>query len=412
MAKANANFTKLPGSYLFSGIADRVRAFTESHPDRSVLRLGIGDVTRPLVPAVVEAMRSACEEMAAAPTFRGYGPDHGYDFLREAISSHDYQSRGLDISSDEIFISDGAKTDTGCIGEIFDDASVVAVCDPVYPVYVDSAVMSGRAGELMPDGRWSRLVYLPCREEDGFIPRLPSGPAPDMIFLCFPNNPTGSVIDRASLAAWVQYARENHSVILYDAAYEAYVTRPDVPRSIYEIPGARECAIEFRSFSKTAGFTGVRCAYAVVPKTLVLDGTSLHALWGRRQSTRFNGVSYVTQRAAAAIYTPAGRAQSQAVIADYMENARIIREGLADAGFTVYGGIDAPYVWMKTPGGMPSWDFFDLLLTRAGVVGTPGAGFGPMGEGFFRLTAFATRENTVAAVERIRAAFSPEKSSV
>ncbi len=408
MADANANFSKLPGSYLFSGIADRVRAFTAAHPEQSILRLGIGDVTRPLVPAVIEAMQAAVAEMADPLTFRGYGPDHGYDFLRDAIVENDYRSRGLDVSSDEIFVSDGAKSDTGCIGEIFDDASRVAVCDPVYPVYVDSAVMAGRAGDLMPDGRWSRLVYLPCREEDGFMPRLPQGPAPDMIFLCFPNNPTGSVMDRESLATWVDYAREHGSVILYDSAYEAYVTRPGVPRSIYEIPGARECAIEFRSFSKTAGFTGVRCAYTVVPNTLLLKGVSLNALWGRRQSTRFNGVSYVTQKAAAAIYTEKGKAQSRAVIADYMENARIIREGLSAAGFTVYGGVDAPYVWMKTPGGMPSWDFFDLLLERAGVVGTPGAGFGPMGEGFFRLTAFATRENTVAAVDRVKSVFGKE----
>lgn len=405
MAKANANFTKLPGSYLFSGIADRVRSFTQTHPDRGILRLGIGDVTRPLAPAIVDAMRTACGDMEDASTFRGYGPDHGYDFLRDAVAENDYQARGLEISADEIFISDGAKTDTGCIGEIFDDASRVAVCDPVYPVYVDSAVMAGRAGDLLPDGRWSRLVYLPCREEDGFIPQLPEGPAPDMIFLCFPNNPTGSVISRDALAVWVDYARKNHAVLLYDSAYEAYVTRPDVPRSVYEIPGARECAIEFRSFSKTAGFTGVRCAYTVVPRSLVLDGASLHALWSRRQSTRFNGVSYITQRGAAAAYSPEGRAQTRATIADYMENARIIREGLSSAGFTVYGGIDAPYVWMKTPGGMPSWDFFDLLLEQAAVVGTPGAGFGPLGEGFFRLTAFATRENTIAAVDRISSAF-------
>lgn len=405
MAKANADFLKLPGSYLFSGIAQRVRAFSEAHPERDIIRLGIGDATRPLVPAVVAAMHAACAEMGAAETFRGYGPDHGYGFLRDAIARHDYQERGLDVDADEIFVSDGAKSDTGCIGEIFSDDSTVAVCDPVYPVYVDTAVMSGRAGELLPDGRWSRMVYLDCREENGFVPRLPTGPAPDMIFLCFPNNPTGSVMDRASLAGWVDYARANRSVILYDAAYEAYIATPGIPRSIYEIPGARECAIEFRSFSKTAGFTGVRCAYTVVPRSLVLDGASLHALWSRRMSTRFNGVSYVTQRAAEEVFTPEGRTQTRAVVADYMDNARIIRDGLSAAGLTFHGGVDAPYIWMKTPGGMPSWTFFDRLLERAGVVGTPGAGFGLLGEGFFRLTAFASRADTVEAVARIRDAF-------
>jgi len=405
MAKPNPFFSLLPGQYLFSETAARIRRHEASAPSRPVIRLGIGDVTRPLAPAVVRAMREACDDMAREESFRGYGPDHGYPFLRDAIAEHDYRSRGVEVDADEVFVSDGAKSDTGCIGEIFADDSRVAVCDPVYPVYVDSTVMAGRAGTLQPDGHWSGIVTLPCRADNGFVPQPPTeGPVPDLIFLCFPNNPTGAVIGREDLAAWVAYARRHGSVILYDAAYEAYTTTPGIPRSIYEIPGARSCAIEFKSFSKTAGFTGVRCAYTVVPRELERDGVSLHALWSRRQATRFNGVSYITQRGAAAVYTPEGREQTGDIVRHYMENARIIREGLADAGFAVYGGVDAPYVWIRTPGLTPSWAFFDRLLEVAGVAGTPGAGFGPAGEGYFRLTAFATRSNTEAAVERIRLA--------
>ncbi len=405
MAKPNPSFSLLPGQYLFSETASRIRRHEASAPTRPVIRLGIGDVTCPLVPAVVRAMHAACDEMAADASFRGYGPDHGYPFLREAIAEHDYRARGVEVSADEVFVSDGAKSDTGCIGEIFAEDSRVAVCDPVYPVYVDSAVMAGRAGHLLPDGHWSGIVTLPCRADNGFVPLPPTeGPIPDLIFLCFPNNPTGAVIGREDLTTWVEYARRHGSVILYDAAYEAYTATPGIPRSIYEIPGARSCAIEFKSFSKTAGFTGVRCAYTVIPRELERDGVSLHALWSRRQATRFNGVSYITQRGAAAVYTPEGREQTGAIVRHYMENARIIREGLVDAGFAVYGGIDAPYVWIQTPDSTPSWTFFDRLLEVAGVAGTPGAGFGPAGEGYFRLTAFATRIDTEAAVERIRLA--------
>lgn len=403
MFKINDNFAKLPQSYLFSDIAKRVAAYTEAHPEQSVIRLGIGDVTRPLAPAVVEAMKQACDEMGAAATFRGYGPEQGYDFLREAIVENDYRARNIDIAPDEIFVSDGAKSDTGNIGDIFGKDNAVAVCDPVYPVYVDTNAMAGRAGELGADGRWSNLIYMPCTEENGFAPALPEKKA-DMIYLCFPNNPTGASITYEGLKQWVDYALKNGSVILYDSAYEAFITE-DIPHSIFEIDGAKECAIEFRSFSKTAGFTGTRCGYTVVPKALQCNGVSVNALWNRRQTTKFNGVPYIVQRGAEAVYSPEGQAQIRETIAYYLNNAKVIREGLAEAGFTVYGGVNAPYIWLKTPDGMTSWQFFDELINKAGVVGTPGSGFGPSGEGYFRLTSFGSLQNSVAAIERIKEAF-------
>lgn len=401
MAKINENYLKLPGSYLFAEIARRVAAFSAAHPEAQLIRLGIGDVTRPLAPAVVEAMHAAVDEMGAAETFRGYGPDQGYDFLISAILEHDYRARGVTLDADEIFVSDGAKSDCGNIGDIFSTDNVVAVCDPVYPVYVDTNAMAGRAGEYdTAAGGWTKLVYMPCTAENGFEPPLPEKPV-DLIYLCYPNNPTGVTATRAQLARWVDYARANDAVILFDSAYEAFITDPDVPHTIYEIEGAKECAIEFRSFSKTAGFTGTRCAYTVVPKALRRGGTSVRDLWARRQSTKFNGVSYVVQRGAAAVYSPEGLAQTRETIAFYLENARVIRDGLAAAGLTVYGGENSPYVWCKTPDGMPSWDFFDLLLQKAHVVTTPGAGFGPSGEGYIRLTAFGGAEDTREAVRRI-----------
>ena len=387
MFSINDNFVKLPQSYLFSDIARRVAAFTEANPDKSVIRLGIGDVTRPLVPAVVEAMQKACAEMGQEATFRGYGPEQGYSFLREAIVEHDYRARGVDMQPDEVFVSDGAKSDTGNIGDIFGADNVVAVCDPVYPVYVDTNAMAGRAGELGSDGRWSNLIYMPCTEENGFAPSIPEKRA-DMIYLCFPNNPTGASITYDGLKKWVDYALENGSVILYDSAYEAFITE-DIPHSIFEIEGAKQCAIEFRSFSKTAGFTGTRCGYTVV----------------RRQTTKFNGVPYIVQRGAEAVYSPEGQRQTRETIAYYLQNAKVIREGLSDAGFTAYGGVNAPYIWLRTPDGLSSWEFFDELISRAGVVGTPGSGFGPSGEGYFRLTSFGSLENSVAAIERIKRAF-------
>ena len=403
MFTINENFVKLPGSYLFSDIAKRVAAYTAAHPDQSIIRLGIGDVTRPLAPAVVEAMKQACDEMGEAATFRGYGPEQGYDFLREAIAENDYRARGIAISPDEVFVSDGAKSDTGNIGDIFGKDNIVAVCDPVYPVYVDTNAMAGRAGEPQPDGKWSNLVYMPCTEENGFAPALPDKKA-DMIYLCFPNNPTGASITYEGLQKWVDYALSSGSVILYDSAYEAFITE-DIPHSIFEIEGAKKCAIEFRSFSKTAGFTGTRCGYTVVPKELTCGGVSLGALWNRRQTTKFNGVPYIVQRGAEAVYSPEGQKQIRETIAYYLHNAKVIREGLAQAGFTVYGGVNAPYIWLKTPDGLTSWEFFDELINRAGVVGTPGSGFGPSGEGYFRLTSFGSLENSVAAIERIKKAF-------
>ena len=405
----NENYQKLPGSYLFSDIAKRVQKYVSVHPDNQVIRLGIGDVTRPLAEAVTQAMHLAVDEMAAAATFHGYGPEQGYDFLREAISKNDYAKRQVRIDLDEIFVSDGAKCDCGNITELFSNEAVVAVCDPVYPVYVDTNAMIGRAGEFDPrTGRWTNLVYMPCTKENRFLPELPdenvSARIPDLIYLCFPNNPSGTAIGFEDLQKWVDYANRNDSIILYDSAYEAYITE-DLPHSIFEIPGAKTCAIEFRSFSKTAGFTGTRCAYTVIPKELVRDGISLNGMWNRRQTTKFNGTPYVTQRGAQAVYSPEGQAQIKETIAYYMDNARIIREGLMECGFEVSGGVNAPYIWLKTPDAMTSWEFFDFLLEKVEVVGTPGSGFGPSGEGYFRLTAFGSKENTQKAIARIKEKF-------
>ncbi len=399
MAKINSNYQKLPGSYLFSEIARRVAAYSAENPDKKIIRLGIGDVTLPLADAVIQAMHKAVDELAHKETFRGYGPELGYDFLRQAILDHDYKARGVNLTIDEIIVSDGAKSDCGNIGDIFDIDNVVAVCDPVYPVYVDTNAMAGRAGDF--DGaRWNKLIYMPCLEENGFLPQLPEQ-VPDLIYLCYPNNPMGTIAPRAELQKWVDYANAHGSVILFDSAYEVFVSDPEIPHSIFEIPGAETCAIEFRSFSKTAGFTGTRCGYTVVPKALVRDGVSLNSMWARRQSTKFNGTPYIVQRGAAAVYSEAGQREIMANIAYYMENARIIREGLSAAGLTVYGGENAPYIWCKTPEGMDSWSFFDKLLHEANVVTTPGAGFGPHGEGYIRLTAFGDKEATREAVARI-----------
>jgi LL-diaminopimelate aminotransferase len=406
VARVNDDYLKLRASYLFSEIAGRIREFQARHPDARLIRLGIGDVTRPLAPAVIRAMHEAVDEMGRVDSFRGYPPETGWDFLVDAIVRHDYGERGVKLSPDEIVVSDGAKQDTGNIQEIFAPECVVALTDPVYPVYLDSNVMAGRAGTAGADGRYDRVVYLPCTVENEFLPRLPDRPV-DLIYLCYPNNPTGAVMTGDVLKTWVDYARARSVVILYDAAYEAYIRDPDIPHSIYEIEGAREVAIEFRSFSKSAGFTGTRCAFTVVPKELqgrsaTGEPVSLNALWVRRQSTKFNGVAYVVQRGAAATYTPEGRKQTRAVVDYYMENARIIRQGLEATGLTVHGARNAPYIWVKTPPGLDSWGFFDRLLEEAHVVGTPGAGFGPSGEGYFRLTAFAGRAETEEAVDRIR----------
>ncbi|MBM6924538.1 LL-diaminopimelate aminotransferase [Pseudoflavonifractor phocaeensis] len=403
MANINVNYNKLPGSYLFSEIARRVAAYSQANPEKSIIRLGIGDVTRPLPAAVTAAMHKAVDEMATASGFHGYGPEQGYDFLRNAIAQADYKARGVEISPDEIFVSDGAKSDCGNIGDIFGVDNVVAVCDPVYPVYVDTNAMAGRAGDFdEAAGRWSNLVYMPCVAENGFSPVIPQRKV-DMIYLCFPNNPTGAVATKEQLKAWVDYANANDAVILFDSAYEAFITDPDIPHSIFEIEGARTCAIEFRSFSKTAGFTGTRCAYTVIPKELIRGGTSLNAMWNRRQCTKFNGVPYVVQRGAEAVYSPEGQLQVKETIQYYLHNARIIRDGLASAGLTVSGGENSPYIWCRTPDGMGSWDFFDKLLHEANVVTTPGAGFGPSGEGYIRLTAFGDADATRLAVERIKA---------
>ena len=356
-------------------------------------------MTRPLAPAVVDALKAAAEEMGTPEGFHGYGPDFGYDFLIDAIIAGDYAPRGVSIGRDEVFVSDGAKSDVGNLQELFGADALIAVTDPVYPVYVDSNAMAGRLGAY-ENGRWTNLTYLPCNLENGFVPPLPDKKA-DVIYLCYPNNPTGTVLTKEQLQVFVDWALENEALIVYDAAYKAFISDPAIPRSIYEIPGAERCAVECCSFSKTAGFTGTRCAYTVVPKTVVFGGVSLNRVWGRRQATKFNGVSYVTQRAAAAVYTEAGQKQTRETIAYYRENARVIREGLQGAGVAVFGGVHAPYIWMKTPDDMSSWDFFDLLLTRAHVVGTPGEGFGPSGEGYFRLTAFNTLEKTKEAVRRI-----------
>ncbi len=403
MFVANGYYSELQGNYLFREVGTRVAKFQKEHPEADIIRMGIGDVTRPLVPAVIAAMHKAVEEMGHAETFRGYGPDFGYDFLREAIVRRDYASRGIDVTIDEVFVSDGAKCDVGNIQELFSADCVVAVMDPVYPVYVDTNVMSGRGGRFV-NGGYEKIVYMLASADNGFLPELPKQKV-DVMYLCFPNNPTGMTLTREQLKTIVDYAIANRVLILYDSAYEAYISEPDAPHSIYEIEGARQCAIEFRSMSKTAGFTGTRCAYTVVPKDLVYPDSlgnevSLNSMWGRRVSTKFNGVPYVTQRAAEAAYSDEGYPEIMSVVADYMENARIIRENLTKAGFTCYGGVNAPYIWLKVPGG-DSWAFFDELLRKHHIVGTPGAGFGKAGEGYFRMTAFATRENTVRAMERI-----------
>ncbi len=401
--KINENFLKIQSSYLFSNIAKKVNAYVKENPERTVIRLGIGDVTRPLAPAVIKAMEKAVSEMADEKTFRGYPPEYGHDWLLTAINTNDYLSRGVKLDNSEIFVSDGAKSDCGNIGDIFSVDNKVAVCDPVYPVYVDTNVMSGRAGDFESNS-WTNIVYMPCTEENGFLPEIPKEKV-DIIYLCFPNNPTGMAITKDELKKWVDYANANDSVILYDSAYEAYITEDNVPHSIYEIEGAKTCAIEFRSFSKTAGFTGVRCGYTVVPHELVRGNVEINALWARRQATKFNGVSYITQRGAEACFTEEGKKQIREIIAYYQKNARTIYEGLKDCGFTVYGAKNSPYVWLKTPEKMRSWDFFDLLLNEIQVVGTPGQGFGPSGEGYFRLTAFGSAENTDKAVARIKEYF-------
>ena len=401
MYKVNDNYLKLPGSYLFSTIGKKVGAYAQAHPEKEIIRLGIGDVTQPLAPAVLEAMHKAVDEMGRAETFHGYAPDLGYAFLREAIVRNDYEARGCAVGADEIFVSDGAKCDCSNIQELFSLDNTVAVCDPVYPVYVDSNAMAGRAGTFDQEtGMWSDILYMPCTEENGFCPSLPEK-TPDLIYLCYPNNPTGTTITKEQLQRWVDYANEKGALILYDAAYEAYISEENVPHTIYECTGARTCAIEFKSFSKNAGFTGVRLGYTVVPKDLVRDGASLHDMWARRHGTKYNGAPYIVQRAGEAVYSEEGRRQLQGQVAYYMENARTIRDGLAAAGYTVYGGVNAPYVWLKVPGGMSSWEFFDVLLEKAIVVGTPGSGFGPSGEGYFRLPGFGTHENTKKAMERI-----------
>jgi LL-diaminopimelate aminotransferase len=406
VARVNEHYLQLKSSYLFSEIARRVREFQAATPQAAIIRLGIGDVTRPLPPAVIRALHEAVDEMARAETFKGYGPDAGYPFLIDAIAEHDYRARGVAVGADEIFISDGAKTDSGNFQELFAPDTVVALTDPVYPVYADSNVMAGRAGAADESGRHPGFVYLPCTAATGFQPALPDRRV-DLIYLCYPNNPTGAVMTREDLTRWVDYARAHEAVILFDAAYEAYIRDPAIPHSIFEVEGAREVAVEFRSFSKTAGFTGTRCAFTVVPKEATGraasgERVSLNALWLRRQSTKFNGVPYVIQKGAAAVYTPEGRAQARATVDAYMDNARIIREGLTAAGLTVHGGRNAPYLWLQTPGGLTSWQFFDKLLHEAHIVGTPGSGFGPSGEGYFRLTAFGARADAEEAVERIR----------
>ena len=402
MVTVNHNYLKLPGSYLFSTIGKKVRAYKEENPDKEVTSLGIGDVTQPLVPAIIDALHGAVEEMAHAETFHGYAPDLGYEFLRRAIAKNDYQDRGCDIAADEIFVSDGAKSDSGNIQEIFGTDNKVAVCDPVYPVYVDTNVMAGRTGEYnRVRENFDGVIYMPCRKENGFLPEFPLE-VPDLIYLCFPNNPTGSAITKDELQKWVDYANKNGCVIIYDAAYEAYISEENVPHSIYECEGARTCAIELRSFSKNAGFTGVRLGFTVIPKELVRDGVSLHSLWARRHGTKFNGAPYIVQKAGEAVYSEAGKAQLKDQVGYYMRNAKLIHDELTKAGFSVSGGVNAPYIWLETPDKMTSWEFFDYLLKNANVVGTPGSGFGSHGEGYFRLTAFGTYENTLKAIDRIK----------
>ncbi|MBQ6563450.1 MAG: LL-diaminopimelate aminotransferase [Clostridia bacterium] len=404
--RINDEYGKLPGSYLFAETARRLKVYQAEHPDADIIRLGIGDVTMPLVPAVISAMHIAVDEMGKKETFRGYGPDYGYDFLVNAIRENDYQPYGIELDYDEVFISDGAKCDVGNIQELFSPDAVIAVTDPVYPVYVDSNAMAGRAGDFL-DGKWDRLVYLPCNAENGFVPELPSEHV-DVLYLCYPNNPTGTVLTKAQLKVFVDWAREHDALIIYDAAYKAFITETGIPHSIYEVAGAKEVAIECCSYSKTAGFTGTRCAYMIVPHEVQGlnskgERVELNAMWKRRMSTKFNGVSYPVQRAAAAIYTPEGKKQVQEVIQGYLENARVIHDGLISRGIEVYGGINSPYIWMKVPGNMDSWTFFDRLMDKSHVVGTPGAGFGPSGEGYFRLTAFNSLEATKEAVRRFDA---------
>ena len=401
MFQINENYQKLPGSYLFSTIAKKVAAYSQANPDKTLIRLGIGDVTQPIAPAIIEAMHKAVDEMGHADTFHGYAPDLGYGFLRKAIVENDYKARGCEISEDEIFVSDGEKSDSANIQEIFAVNNRIAVCDPVYPVYVDSNVMAGRTGTYDPKTeRWSDVIYMPCTAENDFVPEFPKE-APDMIYLCLPNNPTGTTLTKAKLQEWVDYANKVGAVILYDGAYEAYISEEDVAHSIYECKGAKTCAIELKSFSKNAGFTGVRLGYAVVPKELMCNGVSLHDMWARRHGTKFNGAPYIVQRAGEAVYSAEGKAQLKNQVAYYMKNASAIKQGLKENGYTVFGGVNAPYIWLKTPDKMTSWEFFDYLLENANVVGTPGSGFGPSGEGYFRLTAFGTYENTLAALERI-----------
>ena len=402
MYQVNTNYLKLPGSYLFSTIAKKVSAYQQANPSDEIIRLGIGDVTQPLPDAVIKALHSAVDEMASADTFMGYAPDLGYEFLRKAIAENDYKKRGCDIEADEIFVSDGAKSDSGNIQELFSGENVIAVTDPVYPVYVDSNVMAGRCGNYdTHNGEWDRVIYMPVTKENNFIPEFPKE-TPDVIYLCLPNNPTGTTLTKEQLQQWVDYANRKGCVIIFDAAYEAYIREDDVPHSIYECEGARECCIEIRSFSKNAGFTGLRLGFTVVPKDLKCGQASLHDMWARRHGTKFNGAPYIVQRAGEAVYSQEGQQQVRQLVDYYMENARMIREGLTELGYTCFGGVNAPYIWLKTPDRMTSWDFFDHLLNTAHVVGTPGSGFGPSGEGYFRLTAFGTHENTKAALDRIK----------
>ncbi len=410
MALVNENYLKLPGNYLFSEIARRVNEFSTANPDATIIRMGIGDVTRPLPDAVIQSLHKAVDEMSQAETFKGYGPEQGYQFLVNKIIENDLNPRGLNIQNDEVFVSDGSKSDTGNIGDILSVKNKVAVTDPVYPVYVDTNAMAGRAGDFLEKtGKWSDILYIPCTADNNFIPALPAQ-KPDIIYLCYPNNPTGTTLKKEQLKVWVDYALSNKCLILFDAAYEAYISESDVPHSIYEIEGAKKVAIEFRSFSKTAGFTGTRCAYTIIPKELEAytekgEKVQLNKLWNRRHTTKFNGVPYIIQRAAEAVYSEEGKIQVSELVNYYMTNAKIIRESLLNMGFEIYGGINAPYIWLKTPNNMPSWDFFDLLLQKAHVVGTPGVGFGPSGEGYFRLTAFGKKEATLEAMDRLKTLF-------
>lgn len=402
MFKLNDNYLKLPGSYLFSTIGKKVKAYSDEHPDKKIIRLGIGDVTQPLAPAIIKALHGAVDEMADAKTFRGYAPDLGYEFLRNVIAENDYKARGCEIAADEIFVSDGAKSDSANIQEILSLDNRIAVCDPVYPVYVDSNVMAGRTGVYDAASQtWSDVIYMPCNAENNFVPELPKE-TPDVIYLCYPNNPTGTTLTRKQLQVWVDYANKVGALIIYDAAYEAYISQNDVPHTIYECEGARNCAIELRSFSKNAGFTGVRLGFTVIPKDIKCGDVMLHSLWARRHGTKYNGAPYIVQRAGEAVYSAEGKAELKEQVAYYMKNARTIKDGLAAAGYTVFGGVNAPYIWLKTPDNMSSWDFFDYLLENVNIVGTPGSGFGPSGEGYFRLTAFGSYENTVEALERIK----------